>query len=85
MFTTGESQAISDANGTEQQTQERRIQQPAVNTRRGRFDTKKSSGVRFNASNEEGDGSNKQGSRENITQGISNVKVLLRANGSDFG
>ena len=35
----GESQAISHANGTEQQTQERRIQQPAVNPRRGRFAT----------------------------------------------
>ena len=39
MFTIGESQAISHANGTEQQTQERRIQQPAVNPRRGRFAT----------------------------------------------
>ena len=39
MFTIGESQAISYANGTEQQTQERRFQQPAVNPRRGRSDT----------------------------------------------
>ena len=38
MFNIGESQAISHANETEQQTQERRIQQPAVNPRRGRFD-----------------------------------------------
>ena len=38
MFTIGESQAISYANGSEQQTQERRFQQPAVNPRRGRFD-----------------------------------------------
>ena len=37
MFTIGESHAISHANVTE--TQERRIQQPAVNPRRGRFDT----------------------------------------------
>ena len=46
MFTIGESQAISNANGTEKQTQERWIQQPAVNPRRGRFDTEKSSGAR---------------------------------------
>ena len=46
MFTMGESQAISHANETEQQTQERQIQQPAVNPRRGRFDTEKSSGAR---------------------------------------
>ena len=38
MFTIGESQAISHANGTERQTQECRIQQLAVNPRRGRFD-----------------------------------------------
>ena len=47
MFTTGESLAISHANGTEQQTKERRIQQQTVNPRRGRFDTKKSSGARM--------------------------------------
>ena len=47
MFTVGESHAISHVNGTEQQTQELRIQQPAVNPRRGRFDTKtESSGAR---------------------------------------
>ena len=40
MLTIGETRAISHA--TEQQTQERRI----VNPRRGRFDTKKSSGAR---------------------------------------
>ena len=34
MFTIGESYAISHANVAEQQTQERRIQQPAVNPRR---------------------------------------------------
>ena len=74
MFTIGESHAISHVNGTEQQTQQRRIQQPAVNPRRGRFDTEtESSGARtpsrkFNASNEKGDGSNKQRSRENITR-----------------
>lgn len=39
MFTIGESQTISHANGTEKQTQEPRIQQPAVNPRRGRFAT----------------------------------------------
>ena len=33
MFTTGESLAISHANGTEQQTKERRIQQQTVNPR----------------------------------------------------
>ena len=74
MFTIGESQAISHANETEQQTKERRIQQPAVNPRKGRFDTEKSSqwsenaDFKFIASSEEGDGSNKQRSRENITQ-----------------
>ena len=41
MFTIGESQAITHANATEQQTQERRIQQLAVNPRRGRLDTEK--------------------------------------------
>ena len=46
VFTIGESQAISDAYGTEKQTQERWIQLPAVNPRRGRFDTEKSSGER---------------------------------------
>ena len=47
MFTIGESHAISHANVAEQQTQERRIQQPAVNPRRGRFDTEtESSGAR---------------------------------------
>ena len=46
-FTIGESHVISHANVTEQQTQERRIQQPAVNPRRGRFDTEtESSGAR---------------------------------------
>ena len=45
VFAIGESQTISHANKTEQQTQERRIQQPA-NSRRGRFDTEKSSGAR---------------------------------------
>ena len=40
MLTIGETQAISHA--PEQQTQERRI----VNPRRGRFDTKESSGAR---------------------------------------
>ena len=46
MFSIGESKAISHANGTEQQTQERRIQQPAVNPRRGKFDIEKASGAR---------------------------------------
>ena len=47
MFTIGESHAISHANVAEQQTQERRIQQLAVNPRRGRFDTEtESSGAR---------------------------------------
>ena len=56
---------------TEQQTQERRI----VNPRRGRFDTEKSSGAKnadlkltAQATKMDGDGSNKQRSRENITQ-----------------
>ena len=64
---------------TEQQTQERQI----VNPRRGRFDTEKSSGARTptwnstaQATKMDGDGSNKQRSRENITQWISNAKVL---------
>ena len=39
-FTIGESHAISHANVTEQQTQERRIQQPAVNPRRGNLTPK---------------------------------------------
>ena len=41
MFSIGESKAISHANGTEQQTQERRIQQPAVNPRRENLTSKK--------------------------------------------
>ena len=46
-LTIGESHTISHVNGTEQQTQERQIQQPAVNLRRGRFDTEtESSGAR---------------------------------------
>ena len=65
---------------TEQQTQERRI----VNPRRGRFDTEKFSGAKptptwnstAQATKMDGDGSNKQRSRENITQWISNAKVL---------
>ena len=56
--------AISLANGAEQQ--KRRIQQPAVNHRTGRFDPEKipwseNADLKFNASNEKGDGSNKQG------------------------
>ena len=43
MISIGLSQAISHTNGTERQTQEHRIQQPAVTPRRGRFDTEKSS------------------------------------------
>ena len=46
IFTVGESEAISHENGTEQPTQERGIQQLALNPRRGRFDTEKSSGAR---------------------------------------
>ena len=58
--------AISHANGAEQQTQERRIKQPPVNHRRGRFDPEKipwseNADLKFNASNVKGDGSNKQG------------------------
>ena len=58
--------AISHANGAEQQTPKRRIQQPAVNHRTGRFDPEKipwreNADLKFNASNEKGDGSNKQG------------------------
>ena len=65
--------AIFRANGAEQQTQERRIQQPAVNHRRGRFKPEKipwseNADLKFNASNVKGDGNNKQGRREKITQ-----------------
>ena len=68
MFTIGESKAISYANGTEQQTQERRIQQPLL--------WSENADLKFEASNQEGDGSKKQRSRENITQLTSNAKVL---------
>ena len=64
---------------TEQQTQERQI----FNTRRGRFDTEKSSGARTTTWNSysraqatDGDSINKQRSRGNITQWMSNAKVL---------
>ena len=46
MISIGLSQAISNTNGTERQTQERRIQQLAVTPSRGRFDTEKSSRAR---------------------------------------
>ena len=62
MLTIGETQAISHA--TEQQTQERRI----VHPRRGRFDTKKSSGARTPTNGPSRDGINKQRSRGNISQ-----------------
>ena len=61
-------------------------QQVAPNPRRGRFSTdilwSENADLKFNASNEEEDGSN---NRKNITQWISNAKVILRANWSDFG
>ena len=44
MSPSGKSQAISHANGREQQTQECRVQQPAINPRRGRFNIENSSG-----------------------------------------
>ena len=82
VFTIGKSRTISNANDTQ-------AQQVAPNPRGGRFSTEilwsENTDLKFNASNEEEDGSNKQRNRKNITQWISNVKVILRANWSDFG
>ena len=84
MFTVGKSWTISNANDT-------KAQQVAPNPRRGRFSTEilwsENADLKFNASNEEEDGSNKfkQMNRKNITQWILNAKVILRANWSDFG
>ena len=82
MFTIGKSWTISSANDTQ-------AQQVVPNPRRGRFSTEilwsKNADLKFNASNEEEDGNNKQRNRKNITQWISNAKVILRANWSDFG
>ena len=79
MFTIGKSRTISNSNDTQ-------AQQVAPNPRRGRFSTEilwsENTDLKFNASNEEEDGSN---NRKNITQWISNAKVILRANWSDFG
>ena len=76
------SRTISNANDTQ-------AQQVAPNPRGGRFSTEilwsENADLKFNASNEEEDGSNKQRNRKNINQWISNVKVILRANWSDFG
>ena len=82
VFTIGKSRTISNANDTQ-------AQEVAPNPRGGRFSTEilwsENTDLKFNASNEEEDGSNKQRNRKNITQWISNVKVILRANWSDFG
>ena len=79
MFIIGKSRTISNANDTQ-------AQQVTPNPRRGRFSTEilwsENADLKFNASNEEEDGSN---NRKNITQWISNVKVILRANWSDSG
>ena len=66
MFTVGESEAISYANGTEQQTQERRLKILAGDLTPKNLWSKKAD-LKFNASNEEGDGSNKQRRRKTIT------------------
>ena len=72
MFINGESQANSHANGTQHQTQKRRIQQPAINPRRGRFDAEKSlereRRLEIQREQRRREGSNKQRSRKNITQ-----------------
>ena len=82
MFTIGKSRTISNANDTQ-------AQQVAPNPRGGRFSTEilwsENTDLKFNGSNEEEDGSNKQRNRKNISQWISNAKVILRANWSDFG
>ena len=65
MFTIGKSRTISNANDTQ-------AQQVAPNPRRGRFSTEilwsENADLKFNASNEEEDGSNKQRNRKNINQ-----------------
>ena len=65
MFTIGKSRTISNANDTQ-------AQQVTPNPRRGRFSTEilwsENTDLKFNASNEEEDGSNKQRNRKNITQ-----------------
>ena len=65
MFTIGKSRTISNANDTQ-------AQQVAPNPRGGRFSTEilwsENTDLKFNASNEEEDGSNKQRNRKNITQ-----------------
>ena len=83
MLAIHKSRTISNANDTQ-------AQQVAPNPRRGRFSTEilsLSSGARtptWNSTRAE-DGSNKQRNRKNITQWISNAKVILRANWSDSG
>ena len=65
VFTIGKSRTISNANDTQ-------AQQVAPNPRGGRFSTEilwsENTDLKFNASNEEEDGSNKQRNRKNITQ-----------------
>ena len=82
MFTIGKSRTIFNANDTQ-------AQQVAPNPRQGRFSTEilwsENTDLKFNASNEEEDCSNKQRNRKNITQWISNAKVILRANWSEIG
>ena len=84
--TIGKSRTISNANDTQ-------ARQVATNPRRGRFSTEilwsENADFKFSVNNEE-DGTNKQRNRKNITklnitQWISNAKVILRANWSDFG
>ena len=85
MFTVGESQAISHANRTAN------TRTPNCQSSQGKIWHRKTlwsenADFKFNgASSKDADGINKQRSRGNITPWISNAKVLLRANGSDFG
>ena len=67
MFTVGESEAISYANGTEQQTQEHRLKILAGEDLTPKNLWSKKADLKFNASNEEGDGSNKHRRGKTIT------------------
>ena len=76
MFTIGESQAISHENRTAN------TRTPNCQSSQGKISHRKilwseNADLKFNGpSNKEGDGINKQRSRGNITQGISNAEVL---------
>ena len=76
MFTIGESQTISHANRTAR-TRTPICQSSQVNIWHRKILWSENADLKFNgASNKDGDGINKQRSRGNITQWISNAKVL---------